>query len=123
VAGRPGAIRVDACSVSKPGLECTGLFTPAGDGPEVPNVEVYLGDKVAPGTTVNVNLGPLGGSAVVAGGLGRSWVWALLTVCFGCLAFYCGRWVWWYGRSRRHIDAGRRRVRGRIDLRAAPGAP
>jgi hypothetical protein len=104
LAGRPGTIRVESCSSSRPGFECSGPFTPVGDGPVVPNVEVYLGDKVAPGTTVEVKLGPLGGSAVVAGGIGRSWIWALLTACFGWLAVYCGRWVWWYARPRRRAD-------------------
>ena len=121
LAGRPGTIRVESSSSSKPGYECSGTFTPGGGGPLVPGVEVYLGDKVAPGTTVEVNLGPLGGSAVVAGGLGRSWVWALLTVCFGGLAIYCGRWLWWYGRSRRRADMGRRGTRGMDDLLG--GAP
>src|SRR5262245_10264172 len=75
LAGRPGTIRVESCSSSRPGYECIGPFTPGGDGPVVPDVEVYLGDEVAPGTTMEVSLGPLGGSAVVAGGLGRSWIW------------------------------------------------
>ena len=106
LAGRPGTIRVESCSSSKPGFECSGTFTPAGDGPVVPDVEVYLGDEVARGTTVEANLGPLGGNAVVAGGLGRSWVWALLTVCFGGLAVYCGWWLRRFGRARRRADPG-----------------
>jgi len=101
LAGRPGTIRVESCTSSRPGYECSGPFTPDGDGPVVPDVAVYLGDKVAPGSTVDVKLGPLGGSAVVAGGLGRSWIWALITVCFGAIAIYCGWWVWSFGRPRR----------------------